>query len=209
MLIERLQTKFKPNEPIFTPEILEIMSDYSRQRVYQLISKAENEGRLIKYDTGIYYLPKTTQYGNSVPTVNSIVDKKYIKNSNEIFGIYGRYVIENNFLISYQIPNTIEVITNNESRRVRRINIRGRDIILRKPYLPITKENVYAYTIMELFNNLNIKQYQENIEIRNSVIKYIEENQVTQKDIMNLANAFPARALKKLIISGVLYEITR
>ncbi len=73
MLVERLKKRFKLNEPIFIGEILEIMQDYSRQRVYQMIAEANKQGLLIRYDNGIYYLPLETEFGQSVPSVNSVV----------------------------------------------------------------------------------------------------------------------------------------
>lgn len=46
MLVERLKTKFNTNEPIFTNEILEMFSEYSRAYVFRLIDKAEKKARL-------------------------------------------------------------------------------------------------------------------------------------------------------------------
>ncbi len=207
MLVERLKSNYPLNEPIFVNEILELMHDYTRQRVYQLITKAEENGSLVRYDNGIYYLPMKTEFGLSVPTVNSVVDKKYINYKGNTFGIYGKYVIDLNFLVSSQVPNVIEVITNNESRKVREIVIRGRKVILRKSRVLITNENASAYTLMELFNNMDMKQYEEDMQIRKAVFKYIQENQISRKIILNLADAFPAKAMKNLATSGVLYEL--
>ena len=206
MLMERLKTHFELNEPIFTNEILEIMQDYSRPRIYQLINEAERNGELIHYDNGIYYMPKQTEFGLSVPTVNSVVNKKYIKNKGDTFGIYGKFVIELNFLVSFQVPNVIEVITNNESRKIREIMIRGRKVILRKSRVPITNEHEGAYTLMELFNNIDMRQYQEEKKIQDSVFEYIKEKQIKRSDILSLADAFPAKAMKNIATSGVLYE---
>ena len=209
MLVERLKKYFELNEPIFTGEILEAMQEYSRPRVYQLIAEAEKNGELVRYDNGIYYMPKQTEFGRSVPTVNSVVNKKYIRDKGDTFGIYGRYVIELNFLVSSQVPNVIEVITNNESRKVREIEIRGPKVILRKSRLPITNENEGAYTLMELFNNIDMKQYRKNRNIRDSVLEYIREKKITRNSILSLADAFPAKAMKNMAISGVLYEIAQ
>ena len=209
MLVERLKKKFELNEPIFTNEILEIMQDYSRPRVYQLIAEAEKKAELVRYDNGIYYMPKQTEFGLSVPTINCVVNKKYIRDKGNTFGIYGKHIIELNFLVSYQVPNVIEVITNNESRKVREIEIRGRKVILRKSRLPITSENECAYTLMELFNNIDMKQYKEEKNIRDSVAEYIKDKQITRSDILSLADAFPAKAMKNLAISGVLYEVAQ
>ncbi|HBD05825.1 MAG TPA: hypothetical protein DCY93_00245 [Firmicutes bacterium] len=209
MIVERLKKCFELNEPIFIDEILEIMQDYSRQRVYQMIAEADNQGTLIRYDKGIYYLPLQTEFGQSVPSVNSVVCKKYIKNKGNVFGIYGKYVIDLYFLASYQVPNVIEVITNNESRKIREINIRGRKVVLRKSRLPITNENVEAYTLMELFSNIDMRQYKEDKEIKDSVFKYIREKSITRKDVLSLADYFPAKTMKNLATSGVLYELAQ
>jgi len=209
VLVERLKKRFELNEPIFTDEILEIMQDYSRQRVYQMIAEADKQGSLIRYDKGIYYLPLQTEFGQSVPSVNSVVYKKYIKNNGNTFGIYGKYVIDLYFLTSYQVPNVIEVITNNESRKIREIEIRGRKVVLRKSRLPITNENVEAYTLMELFSNIDMRQYKEDKEIRDSVFKYIREKNITRNDVLSLADFFPAKTMKNLATSGVLYELAQ
>ncbi len=113
------------------------------------------------------------------------------------------------FLVSYQVPNVIEVITNKESRKIREIEIRGRKAVLRKSRLLISNENEKAYILMELFSNLDMRQYKESKDIRDSVLKYIREKNITRNDILSLADFFPARTMKNLTISGVLYELAQ
>lgn len=209
MLISRLERRFGYDKPIFTEDIFECMKDYSRQRVYQWIAESIKKDTLVRFDTGIYYLPTETEFGRSVLTVNEVVNRKYISDNGERFGIYGKYVIDLNFLVSYQVPNVIEVITNKESRAVREIEIRGRKVVLRKSRFPITSENESAYTLMELFSNIDIRQYRENSMIRDSVSNYVKEKKINSEIIYRLASSFPARAMKNLAISGVLYEIAQ
>lgn len=209
MLVSRLEKRFGYDKPIFTEDIFECMKDYSRQRVYQLIAEAIKKGMLVRFDTGIYYLPTETEFGRSVLTVNEVVNRKYISDNGETFGIYGKYVIDLNFLLSYQVPNTIEVITNKESRDVREIEIRGRKVILRKSRLPITSENESAYTLMELFNGIDMRQYRENSMVRESISSYIKEKKINSETIYSMASSFPARTMKNLATSGVLYEIAQ
>lgn len=209
MLVSRLEKRFGYDKPIFTEDIFECMRDYSCQRVYQMIAEAIKKETLVRFDTGIYYLPTETEFGRSVLTVNEVVNRKYISDNGETFGIYGKYVIALNFLLSYQVPNTIEVITNKESRDVREIEIRGRKVILRKSRLPITSENESAYTLMELFNGIDMRQYRENSMVRESISSYIKEKKINSGTIYSLAGSFPARTMKNLAISGVLYEIAQ
>lgn len=207
MLEEKLKSRYEYNEPIFMNEILEIMEEYSRSRIYQIISEEEKQEKIKRFDNGIYYLPKQTEFGISVPSVNDVIDKKYIKNKSETFGIYGRNILDYNFLISTQVPNVIEVITNKEARRVRKIEIRGHKVILRKSRFEINRKNEGAYTIMELFSNLNVSQYKSQAQIRNCVTDYIKENNIKIQDILEMAAVFPARTMKKLVETGVLYEL--
>ena len=207
MLVERLKDRYGLNEPILTNEIMAAFPEYSRPRVFQMIQEAEKSEQIIRYDTGVYYLPKQTEFGRSVISVNQVVDKKYIENNGEIFGIYGRLVIELNFLLSYQVPNTIEVITNNETRRVREIEIRNRRVILRRSRCPITNDNYKAYTIMELFSNIDLRQYREDTTARNEILRYLQIERITRQDLFALAPVFPARTMKNLAESGLLNEI--
>ena len=209
MLCERLIKCFGYNKPIFTEDILECMKDFSSQRIYQLIAEEIKKGSLVRYDKGVYYLPTETEFGQSVLTVNEVVKRKYICDNDEVFGIYGKSVIELNFLLSYQVPNVIEVITNKESRDVREVEIRGRKIILRKSRIPITSENEAAYTLMELFNGIDVREYRENKMARESISKFIREKKINSSMIYSLASFFPARAMKNLATGGVLYEITQ
>lgn len=209
MLIKRLIDKFGYNKPIFTDEILECMKDYSRQRIYQLINDSVNKKELIRFDTGVYYLPTETILGQSTISVEEVIIKKYIQNDNNIFGIFGKNVLDLNFMVTTQVPNTLEIITNNESRALREIKIRGRTFVLRKSRIKITNENVHTYTILELFNGIKLNQCNEVPFPKQFILNYIKENKITYTDISQMANFFPAKAMKNLIISGVLYEIAQ
>lgn len=209
MLVSRLEKKFGYNKPIFTEDIINCMNDFSYQRIYQLIADAVEKETLIRFDKGVYYLPINTEFGRSTITVNDVVNKKYISNNMETFGIYGKYVIELNFDLSSQVPNIIEVITNRESRDVREIEIGGRKVILRKSRLVITNDNQYAYTLMELFNNISVKQYNEDSRIRERISQYIKKYKICSQSIYDMALFFPAKTMKNLATTGVLNEITQ
>ncbi len=114
IVIDRLINKFGVNEPIFTNEILAELKGYSRSWVFQLLKKAEDEKKIIKFDKGIYYIPTKTRYGLSVISVEQVVEKKFITNNDEVYGLYGGLQMRQNFMFTMQIPSSIEVITNKE-----------------------------------------------------------------------------------------------
>lgn len=208
MLIERLKEKFNYDEPIFINEIYNIMNDYSKSKVFELINEALKLSVLKRYDQGIYYLVRQTIVGDSILSLDDVIEKKYIYNNNERFGIFGLKVMEVNFSLSTQIPALIEVITNKESRKSRVINIRGRDILLKKSRIHITNDNYKAYTILEFFTRISITEYLKNSKCQKEVKKYISENKISKIQVTKLLNSFPAKTTKNLIVSEVFYEFT-
>lgn len=208
MLVERLKEKFTTNEPIFTNEILEMFSEYSRAYVFRLIDKAEKNGELINFDSGIYFLPKKNVIGISTITVEDVVDKKYVCYKDEVYGVYSGLNLQNMFSATTQMPNTIEIVSNNVSMRCRKITIDGRTIILRKSRCKIDSSNAKAYTILQLLTDMgHIVEIDD--RTRESIAKYMEKNKVNIAELVSLAKVFPAQTTKKLMYSGLLNDITQ
>lgn len=203
---ERLKNKFGVNQPIFTSEILEEMSEYSRPRVFQLLKKAVQEERLIRFDKGVYYIPTETRYGKSVISVEQVVRKKYISDKGDIFGIYGGLQMQQSFLLTYQVPVAIEVVTNNETMWVRETKFKNRSIILRKSRLPITRDNADVYTILELFSNMDMRKYFDDTSVQREVVGFIRDRAIKGKDVYALAGAFPSRTTRNIMESGIINE---
>lgn len=205
-MVERLRNKFGVNQPIFTSEILEEMSEYSRPRVFQLLKKAEQEKTLIKFDRGIYYIPTETRYGKSLISVEQVIRKKYISDKDNVFGIYGGLQMQQSFMLTYQIPTTIEVVTNNETMWIREMKLKNRNIILRKSRFPITKENVDVYTILELFSNIDMRKYLDDVLVQREIIGFIKDREIKCKDVYALAVAFPSKTTRNIMESGIINE---
>lgn len=109
-------------------------------------------------------------------------------------------------MLTTQVPTTIEIVTNNETMWVREIKMKNRSIILKKSRIPIIKENVDVYTILELFTNIDTNQY--NIpyilkQILEKNIYYNDYNEVTRKILFDETSI---TIINKIIESGV-FEI--
>lgn len=206
MFIDKLQAKYEPNEPIFINEILDEFSEYSRGYVFKLIKKAEEKDELVNFSTGVYFIPTKTILGLSTITTEDVVEKKYISSKDETFGIYSGLQLQNMFNLTTQMPNTIEVVTNNESMRKREIEINGRRVILRKSKVNITKDNVNEYMLLQLMTEAGERICEE---AKKRIKKYIKDNKVDYKKTVSLAPYFPSKAIKNLIISEVFNDITQ
>lgn len=203
MLTQRLKQEYGYDTPIFTDEILALFPEFTRAYVFRLIKAAEEKGELIRVEMGVYYLPQNTPFGRSVLVATDIAHKKYIADNNSTFGIYGGIALQNAFSLTTQVSNTIEIITNKESTRRRMVTINGMDFVIRKSRTKITDENAPAYSVLELFTENNgIKLNDSGIE---RITEYIIKQKITQRELLKLAESFPARTLKNLICSGMLY----
>lgn len=205
MLVERLKKKYNANEPIFTAEILEMFKEYSRAYIFRLIEKAEIKKEIIRFDTGIYYLPTTNIMGLSTITTEDVVNKKYICDKDEVYGIYGGLNLQNMFSTTTQMPNMIEVISNKESMRCRKVIIDGRTIIVRKSRCKINNKNNNEYMILQLFTEVG-KNYTLDNRAKKVIKEFIKDNNIKKESLINLAKFFPAITIKNLFCSGVLNE---
>lgn len=207
MFIERLSEKFNNNEPIFTEEILGLFREYSRAQVFRYIDKAKERKEIVQFTKGVYYIPNVTFWGDlSTITADAVIEKKYLRNAEQTYGVFGGIKLLNNFSVTTQMPAVIEVVTNNETTRCREIAVNGRRFILRKSRCEINKNNYAAYTVLQLFNDFT-EQDRLDEASRRRLLEYIKSRKVTQKQLLELSMQFPARATKKLVGSGVLNEI--
>ena len=208
MFIERLSEKFNNNEPIFTEEILGLFREYSRAQVFRYIDKAKERKEIVQFAKGVYYIPNVTFWGDlSTITADAVIEKKYLRNAEQTYGVFGGIKLLNNFSVTTQMAAVIEVVTNNETTRCREIAVNGRRFILRKSRCEINKNNYAAYTVLQLFNDFT-EQDKLDESSRRRLLEYIKSRKVTQKQLLELSMQFPARATKKMIGSGVLNEIT-
>lgn len=206
MFIGRLKQKFNVDEPIFTNEILELFSEFTRAYVFRLINKEKEIGELVQFDKGVYYLPQMTIFGLSTITADDVIKKKYLQNGKEVYGVYSGLKLQNIFSVITQMPNTVEIVTNNETMRCRQIELDGRRFVLRRSRCPISKANANAYTILQLFTDLGT-HIQLDRWAKERVVSYIRKNNISIQELVKLASVFPAQTTKNLIINGVLNEI--
>ena len=206
MFIEKLKETFEPNKPIFKKEIISLFPNYTRAYIFRLIKKAIKEEELGYSSFGVYYLRTDTILGKSVITPDFTIQRKYVNYNDEYFGIYSGISILNYFQVTTQVPAIIQVVTNNEKTRVREIEIDNRKFVLRKSRTKITNENVHAYRVLQLFNDLS-KNEQLRPYSKKVLIEYIENNKVNKKQLLELAIFFPRRVFNKLMESKILDDV--
>lgn len=203
MFIERVREKFGATEPIFTEELLALFSDYSRVQAFRFINKAKENGELIQYDKGVYFIPKQTILGQSTITADMVVEKKYLRSEKNIYGVYSGIKLFNTFSMTTQMPAVVEVVTNNESAKYREIQVKNRRFILRRSRCRIDQDNAAAYTVLQLFSEFS-QNDRLNEDAKKRLLRYMETKKVTNDQLISLSTVFPSRVAQNLIWSGIL-----
>lgn len=197
--------KYGTNEPLTFMEIQSVLPRYSVQRIYQLIEQAIQEKRLIRFENGVYYIPTRTIFGISKLDPAKVVFRKYIADKEKTYGYYSGLTLLNGLGLTTQVPNIIEVVTNNEASRVREVYVGKQKVRLRRARIPVTSENADALAVLDLFNQIDPNAVVE-LDWR-GVVDYIKESGLTIKRILEYSSVYPAKAVKNLMNSGVAYAV--
>ncbi|MEE1245287.1 MAG: DUF6088 family protein [Acutalibacteraceae bacterium] len=202
-LYETLLNCFGYNEPFKTSEIN--FEDYSKEKICIEMTKLCKKGKVVRFETGIYYIPKTNKFGTVIFNQSKIVDKKYIKDGEQVFGYYSGTELEYRLGLTKVKPNTIVIYTNGETTRMRRVMVGSQRIILRKPRTKIDKFNASILCFLELMNGIEIETLDE--YKRKLISDYITENRITQRQITKYIPYFPDKTCRNLIESEVIYRV--
>ena len=136
MLYEFLKNNYKEAEPIFFSDI--VIKGITKSAVNQQLKKLCNEGKLQKYENGIYYLPKKSRLKTSVGVnADTVARYKYVSRGGKVDGFYSGNTFANQLGISTQVPNKVEIVSNNMAAKVREVPIGKRTFIVRKPVVPV------------------------------------------------------------------------
>ncbi|WP_165173574.1 hypothetical protein [Adlercreutzia sp. ZJ242] len=112
------------------------------------LKAAVAEGTLARFSRGVYYVPERAEVlGRAVEAPldpEKVIARKYLVAGGEAAGFVSGLALQNHSRVSNQVPAVLEVTTNAETNRSRRIRPFGgyREIVLKKPRV-LSKCNAY------------------------------------------------------------------
>ncbi len=193
------------NEPILTNEIQ--FNNYSKPWIYKELKRLCDSGEIKRFEKGVYYIPKKSPLGMSLLNPAKVVEKKYIKRNEDVCGYYAGYYLLNLLGLSTQVPNIIEIYSNNESSKVRDIRIGSQNIRVRKPRVDITSENAPVLAFLELMNIVDVHSLDD--EKKKIIEKYLSDYNISRKDITKYSPAYPDKAVRTMVESEVIYSVAQ
>ena len=195
MLYQYLTDNYKAAEPIFFSDIE--LKNISKSALSQQLKKLCMEGKLVKYEDGIYYLPKKSRLSGAVGINADMVAKyKYISRKGKIDGFYSGNAFANQIGISTQVPNRVEIVSNNIGAKIREVPIGKRSYIVRKANVPVTEENVYVLQMLDLLKNLDVYLDEDYDTAREKFAVFINAHGIKQKDVDLYIRNYPVSIFK-------------
>ena len=204
-LFESLMQQYGVNEPILFSMLS--FEDYSRPWIYKQLNQLCEEGKLVRYEKGVYYIPTQTPFGKSLLNPRKVIERKYISQGGETVGYYSGITFQNQLRLTTQMPNVIELYTNNETTRSRDVYVGKQKVRLRRARTRITAANADVLSFLELMNDLTSDLL--NDEKKAIIARFISDRKITRKDIATYAPVFPDKAMRTLIESEVIYSVTQ
>ena len=206
MIYDYLIKTFNKGEPFFLSEIPTKSKAYLKLEMKRLVDK----GLVSRYLKGVYYLPYKTILGtDGKVSFNDYIKKKYFFNGDIAIGYLTGVALANMYGFTTQVSAVYSIVSNVATTKERKINIKDRRVIIYKPYVKITNENVNELEFLEMMRIIDIYAEDKTDEIKKEINKYIENKKIDFNKVKKYINYFPNIVYKNIYKYGVMSELVQ
>lgn len=202
-----IENSYKENEPIFLSE-LNILG-VKAVSVRQQMKKLTEDGRLKRFDTGIYYIPKKSMFrSGSALSVDEVIRKKYLVDGVNSCGYLGGILFANQLGLTTQVPGVYEVYTNKATTEYRETKLANLRVILRKPYCEINERNMATLQFLDLIKEVVDISEVEGEELTKRLLGYMKSKSIGFENMKPFLPYYPDRIYKNMYEVGLLNGIS-
>lgn len=204
---EYIENKYKPNEPIFLAEL--DIPDMKPVSVRQQMKKLTEEGRLKRFDAGIYYIPKKSMFrSGSTLSIDEVIRKKYLQDGVNRCGYVGGILFANQLGLTTQVPALYEVYTNKATTEYRETKLANLRVILRKPYCEIDTENAETLQFLDLIKEIVDISEVDGEELTKRLLGYMKKKNIRFESMKPFLPYYPDRIYKNMYEVGLLNGVS-
>lgn len=206
-LYEYLLENYNENEPIFVSEIaIEDMTDVNLR---QQIKKLADSGKIKKFDTGIYFIPKKSVFcSGSQLSPYKVIEQKYIRSSKERYGYISGMMLANQMGLTTQVPMIYEVVTNKATKDYRETRLAKTRVVIRKPRVEVTEDNYKTLQFLDLMKDIDSYSEIEGEQLQKHLLRYMQAINLKFSMLEPYLSYYPDRIYKKMYETGLLYGIS-
>lgn len=201
-----LEKNYEPNEPIFLSDLN--MSNMKPSSLRQQLKKLTDEGRLRRFDTGIYYIPKKSMFRfGSAMSINDVIGKKYLTDNTGRCGYLSGMMFANQLGLTTQVPTVYEVYTNKATTDYRDTTLGNMRIILRRPYVEVNDGNASALQFLDLMKEVSEISELEGEELTDRLLEYMRKKELGFNTLKQYFPYYPDKIYKNMYEVGLLNAV--
>lgn len=204
MLYDYIISNYEKDEPIFLAEL----PGKSKESIRQEMKKLADEGKIERLYNGVYFLSYQTILGTKGKvSVDKFIQKKFLETSGEISGYITGIQLANMYGFTTQNPSCYEVCSNEASTKQRKLDIDGRQIIVYKPVVDVTKENKGALQFLDLMSTIDKYSEISGDELAKKLREFISMVGVDFELVKKYIYLFPDRVYRNIYQGGLMNEL--
>ena len=198
-----LQGKYSQNEPIFLSEIN--IPGIKPVSLRQQLKKLTEDGRLKRFDTGIYYLPKKSVFCfGSMLSPDDVIRKKYLIEGDSLCGYLSGMMFANQLGLTTQVPMAYEVYTNKATTDYRDTMVGSLRVIVRRPYVEVNDDNVSALQFLDLIKEISDIAELDGMELTERLTGYMKTKGLSFDKLQQYFPYYPDRIYRNMYEVGLL-----
>ena len=204
MLFDYLNANYEKGEPIFLTDIA--IAGMTEENIRYHLKKLTDNGVICRFDSGVYYIPKTNIFGEKASiSADTVALHKYVSRRGKRVGFYSGYTLANRLGLSTQVPFKEEIISNYAPAPVREIMIQNRKYVIRRPAVEVTEENAYVLQFLECLKDID-KSAEEDINKCGKILTdYAIKHKITKEQVDRFLEYYPIKIYKAIYETGVKY----
>lgn len=204
-LYQYLVEKYKENEPFFLSDIQ--IKGMSGNNVRQQLKKLTDIGKVKRFDSGIYYLPKKSIFkSGSQPTLEKVLEYKYLWDKNKRCGYISGLLFFNQMGLTTQVPMQYEIVTNKATNDYRETSLAKSRVIIRKPKVIITEKNYVILQFLDMLKDVDVYSEMSGTDLQNRLYRYMDDVGLELSDLESYFSYYPDKLYKNLIETRVIYN---
>lgn len=155
ILYQYIVNNFKENEPFFVSDLeIEYLSE---NNIRQQLKQLTDTGKISRFDTGIYYLPKKSIFkSGSQPAIETVLEYKYLLDHKKRCGYISGLLFFNQIGLTTQVPMQYEIVSNKATSDYRETSLAKSRVIIRKPKVSVNENNYMKLQFLDMLKDVDI-----------------------------------------------------
>ena len=204
MLYDYIVKNYDKDEPIFLSELPGNSKNYIRQEMKRLV----DEGKLERLYNGVYYISYTTILGTKGrPSIEKYIEKKFLTVNGNASGYITGIQLANMYGFTTQNPACYEICTNEATTKQRKLEVGGRKLVIYKPVVPITRENIVALQFLDLMTYIDKYSEISGEALRQKLVEFITVLNVDFSKVKEYLSFFPDKVYRNIYEGGLMGKL--